>query len=351
MLIAYVIFVTCMLISCGGQTQVTRSDLSGKKTGEAISKGKKSSTENDRRKKKKKSQESDIVSEKNSAESGTEITNSEDDTPVVDYPRYGFRGNGYTTYKLKDKLAMKVDLETQLDEGQLSINTTAAKVECGDKNGCEQDDVDKKINATSLGANVYNRITKTEAKILKNADYKLPGYAIFSKSVRGKNGISFTFSKPLPVYPWPGSKSRYEELGLSAETWTVTVTADRYVPTAGDLSIEEAQEDGTSLEKSGKVTKQFEVTVTVSKISSNGADLVLKIETTIPADKDRVLYEHFPLPRSSEYKIETDSNRITEVLATSWAHGDRSKEAEESVLTFKICTSKSKGETLDFPCP
>lgn len=358
MLCACLISIIFSFISCGGQTEITRSDLSGKKTGDAISKRKKTSSDidPDNRKKKKKTKVTDddskkegaSGSEKNSAES--EDGDSTNGPAEVDYPQLGFRGNGYTTYKLKDKMVMKVDLETLLDEDQLSVNTTSAKVECGDKNGCEQDDVDKSVNATSLGANVYNRITKSEAKTLKNADYSLPAYAIFSKSVRGKNGISYTFSKPLPVYPWPGSKSRYEELGMSPESWTITATADRYVPTTGDISIQKAQDVGDSLEKSGKVLRQFDVTVTVSRISGTGADVILKIETTIPADKNRVLYEHFPLPRSSEYKIDTESNRITEVLTTSWSNGDKSKEAEESVLTFKICTSKLKGETKEFPC-
>lgn len=347
LIIAYGISIFCMISSCGSGTQITRTNFTGKKTADALGKKSKSSSGDPSDQDTAKSSDKSKKSEDKDASPQNGTT---DDMLLVDYPQLGFRGNGYTTYKLKDKLAMKMDIETQLNDVQLSIETTSAKVECGDKSGCKQDEVDAKVKATSIGANIYGRITKNEIKKLKGESYQLPSYAIFSNKVRGKNGINFTFTKPIPVYPWPGSMSRYDDLNSSPGSWTTTVTADQYVPNSSDLTLQEAQDKGPSLEKSGKAIRQFDVTVTVSKVASSGENMTLKIETTIPADKKRALYEHFPLPRSSEYKINTESKQITEVLTTNWSNGDKSKEAEESVLTYKICTSKTKGETQDFPC-
>jgi hypothetical protein len=269
---------------------------------------------------------------------------------VIEYPQFDFKGSGYTTYELKDRLAMRMDIRTEMDESILSLNTTTAKVECGRKDGCDQRDVDKKVNASSLGANVYTRISAGEIRDMKKNGENVPSYAIFAKAARSKQGVNFSFAAPIPVYPWPGKISRYEDLDRGPRSWTTSVTADVYIPNHPDVDMKQARDNGPNLEKNGRAIKTFDVTVTFSKVSTAGGEVKIKMEIYIPKDYKRMLYEYFPMPRVTEYAIDTDAQNIMQALMTSWSNGDRSKDPEESVLTYKICTRKTSRETKEFSC-
>jgi hypothetical protein len=273
----------------------------------------------------------------------------DDETPV--YPQLGFNGKGYTTYELKDRLAMTMSIETRLDDSALTIVTKTAKVECGDKSGCKQKDVDSSVNANSIGANVYKRTTASELKQLKKDGFNTASYAIFAKSVRGKNGITYTFDKPIPVYPWPAAKSRYEALDDGPETWTTTATADRYIPLRNYISLEDANRNGEIHERSGNARKAFSITMVVSKeAGSNSGDVKLSFNLTITEDKDRIAYKYFPIPKTSTFTIDTSKRDVRGANMINWSHGDKSKKAEESVLDYKLCTKTTPDDVKQFPC-
>lgn len=269
---------------------------------------------------------------------------------IIEYPKFDFKGAGYTTYELKDKLTMRMDIQTEMDEASLSVNTTAAKVECGKKSGCDQKDVDKKVNSNSLGANLYARVSKNEIKDMKKEGKDIPSYAIFAKSARSKQGINFVFSAPVPVYPWPGKASRYESLDAGPQSWTASVTADVHIPNHPDVDLKDAREDGPDLERSRRAIKTFDVTVTFSKVTATDGEVRVKMDVTLPADNKRVLYEYFPMPKTTEYVIDTETQNIMQVHMTSWSNGDRSQDAEESVLTYKICARTTSRGTTEFAC-
>ena len=271
----------------------------------------------------------------------------EDETPV--YPQLSFKGKGYTTYELKDRLAMTMSIETRLDESELTIETKAARVECGDKNGCKQKDVDASVAANSIGANVYQRSTPSELAQLKKDGFNAAIYAIFAKSVRGKNGITYTFDKPIPVYPWPAAKTRYDGLNGGSETWTTTATADRYIPLRTYISLEDAARNGENHERSGNAKKAFSVTMVVSKTGS-GSDVVLTFNMTIGEDKDRMAYKYFPIPKTSTFTIDTNKRDVRGANMLNWSNGDKSKKGEESILDYKLCTKTTPDDVKQFPC-
>jgi hypothetical protein len=322
----------------GRDSDLTKKDTSDKET----------TPTNSATKKKKKKKPGDADSEDEVDEEDTGDKEKEETPADIDFPQLSFKGNGYTTYKLKDRLTMRMGIDTQLDEDSLTIDTRSAKVECGSKSGCNQGEVDRDVNATSLGLNVYQRLTPAELKELKSDGFNAAAYAIFAKSVRGKNGYTFTFDKPIPVYPWPASKSRYEPLESGPESWTTTVTADKYVPLRAGLSPNSVQNDAS--ERAGNAKKTFSATVSVSMQSLGSGQVKLTFDLNLPDDRDRMLYKYFPLPRSSAFTIDTDKKDVRAVSMTNWSNGDKSKEPEESVLEYKLCSKTTSSDTKTFNC-
>jgi hypothetical protein len=285
--------------------------------------------------------------EEDSDEDKDKEDKKEDETP--EYPQLAFNGRGYTTYELKDHLGMTMGIETRLDESELTIDTKTAKVECGSKNGCKQNDVDASVNANSIGANVYQRTTASELKTLKKKGFNAAGYAIFAKSVRGKNGITYNFDKPIPVYPWPAAKTRYDALNGGSETWDATATADRNIPLRNYISLEDAAREHH--ERAGNARKTFSITMTVSKTAgASSGEVKITFDLTIAEDKDRMAYKYFPIPKTSTFTIDTSKRDVRGANMLNWSHGDKSKKAEESVLDYKLCTKTTTDDVKQFPC-
>jgi len=268
-----------------------------------------------------------------------------------EYPQLAFNGRGYTTYKLKDRLAMTMSIETRLDEKEFTTDTKTAKVECGKKSGCKQKDVDASVSRNSIGANVYQRSTPAELRNLKKDGFNAASYAIFAKSVRGRNGIVYTFDKPIPIYPWPAAKSRYEALNNGSESWTTTATADRYIPLRSNISLEEAARNGEKHERAGNARKTFSVTMVVSKqAGSSSSEIKLVFDMSISEDKSRMAYKHFPIPKTQTFTIDTTKRDVIAANMITWSNGDKSEKPEESVLDYKLCTKTTSEDVKQFSC-
>lgn len=266
----------------------------------------------------------------------------------IEYPLLSFRGVGYTTYKMNERLSMSMGLETKLDDNVLTIETRTAKVDCGGKSGCDQSEVDRSVQAYSIGANTYQRVSSSELRSLRAKGFNTASYGIFVKGVEGKNGIKFSFDKPLPVYPWPAAKSRYEPLTSGSKSWTATVNADKYIPTHPGMALKDVQGEDHVL--AGNARKELNVTMTVSYEEVSSSTVKLTFEMTIADDRERMLYKYFPIPRSSSFEIDTKNKDVRSVLMTSWLNGDKSKKEEESVLDFKLCSKKSLSVSKSFKC-
>lgn len=354
--IAMPLMLTCAFFGCKPSQPLERSSIASRKSADSANdtsvvpptaSDEDTETGSDSKsKKKKKKKTGKDTDDDDKVEKDAEI-----ETPaVIVYPKLAFSGSGYTTYELKDRLVMRMGIETNLDEDALTIDTKTAKVECGSKSGCKQKDVDASVNSKSIGVNSYQRSSKNELKELKAKDFNAAYFAIFAKSVRGKNGFTFTFDKPLPVYPWPAAKSRYEDLTSGTISWSARVTSDKYLPLNPDVSESIVQKDGENFVRSGIAIKEFDVNVAVSFQAAQDNLVTLTFELTISQDKKRMIYKYFPLPKTTTYTIDTDKKDIKAVHMVNWSNGDKSKDPEESVLDYKLCSKTIGGEVKQFSC-
>jgi len=327
---------TCLFVGCKESPPLERSSAANRKTSDAdLKKDAKGEGE------KKKKPDADIAKVGDNS--------SEEDT--LEYPQLTFNGRGYTTYKLKDRLAMTLGIETRLDKTELTIETKTARVDCGNKSGCKQKDVDASVNANSIGANTYYRSSAGELKNLKKDGFNVATYAIYAKSVKGRNGITFTFDKPIPVYPWPAAMSRYSALDRGSETWTTKVTADRHIPLTSNISLDEATRNGEVHERAGNARKIFTISMVVSKQpGTTNNEIKLTFDFTINEDRDRLAYNYFPIPKTSTFTIDTQKRDIISANMVNWSHGDKSERAEESVLDYMLCSKTTSGVVKRFSC-
>jgi hypothetical protein len=277
------------------------------------------------------------------------LTAAEGEGPV-EFPALSFNGTGYTTYKMDDRLAMTQTVNTRLDELALTLDTTAAHVDCGDLNGCNQREVDEKVQQNSIGATVYDRASKAEVEAAKASGFRQVPFTLFAKSARAKNGITFTFASYLPVFPWPGTAARYTDLDAGPITWTARVTASQALSLSPHL-VDAVRSNPSTFLGNGQAVQEFTATITVSKAASDASSVTLAYDLTIAEDKDRMLYKYFPISKRAEYRVDTTARNVTQIVATGWSNGDRSKEEEESVNTFKLCTkTTASAGTQTFPC-
>lgn len=358
--LAMLVTLALCFFGCKPSKPLERSSIGGRESSDAekntkngtplISDSDKNSDDDDPKKKKKKKNTDKDSDDEDDDDDENDDDDDDDEIAAIVYPQLAFKGNGYTTYQLKDRLTMRMDIETNLDDDALTIDTKTAKVECGSKSGCNQKDVDESVNSKSIGVNTYQRSSRTELKNLKSDGFNAAYFAIFAKSVRGKNGFNFTFEKPVPVYPWPAAISRYEELSSGAISWSAIVTADRYVSLNPNISDSAVQGSGESFVKSGNAIKQFNLTVAVSMQAAEGDLIKLTFDITIPEDKERMIYKYFPLPKTTIYTIDTAKKDIKAVHMVNWSNGDKSKDPEESVLDYKLCSKTVSGEVKQFSC-
>lgn len=177
----------------------------------------------------------------------------------------------------------------------------------------------------SLDSAIYTRVTNAERDQLKKDGYDLAdSFALFATSVEKPNaGQIFNFDKPLPIGFWPAAASRYDDLIKGERTWTAKVSG----------------------------TKSFTAKITLSYVSTQGDRIILKLTTFIPEDKDRSIYEIFPIPKESIYTINTTQTQIDSSKNTNWFLGDNcNNRPEQIVMTYRLCQKVSGAKTESFPC-
>lgn len=281
--------------------------------------------------KKKQADDGDLVSDDDNyddngglREDGIGKLASEGSVGAVAYPELDLRGAGSLSCKGKrydtiGKYRVELSAETlALDFYEGKVVNAGSTVE---------DKANPKI-AQSLGPTLFNRPSKEDrAKAVKDG-FDWAAYAIYAGSVvKTKTGATFTFDKPLPVFPWPAKASRYDELAASPKTWTSTVTGGP---------------DGT-----------FTAAVTVSLISVDGDDATIKLVLNIPEDTDRHYYESFPMARDATFTINSKTLDVRRVAAVNWYRGDSQCEGrpEDITMNYNLCSKIVKGKTQTFDCP
>lgn len=244
---------------------------------------------------------------------------------AVEYPNMDFLGNGITSCK-GDSMPTKVQFFSKLHTEKLELNMYQASIKA-DK-GKAEDKANKKI-AESTGITIFSRPSKEEkAKYIEDG-FKWASYAIFAKSVtKERQGQTYEFSKPLPVFPWPAIASRYDELADGPKSWTANVTG----------------------------ADTFTVTVTLSLDGVSGDEVRFKLQTEIHEDQPgnadhRARYEKFPIPREAIYTVNGVDRDVKMIQNISWFNGAECKNKPEAVtMTYKLCRKSTTEKDEQFPC-
>lgn len=322
LLLAAIMASAAWLVSCADGTQVVGIEGSSISGGDSKSK----------KKKNKKDEEGvELDEEENSIDlAGFDTPGSVEDNgdggAPIEYPNMDFLGNGITTCK-GDSLPTKVQFFSKLHQDKLELNMYAASIKA-DK-GKAEDKANQKINQNT-GITRFDRPSKEETSKLKSDGFKFASYAIFSKSVtKERQGQTYNFDKPLPVFPWPAPVSRYEELEKSGpQSWTASVTG----------------------------ADNFSVTVTLSVVSISGDEAKLKLQTEIHEDQPgdpnhRARYEAFPIPREAVYTVNGTARDVRMIENVNWFKGDECKGRPEQItMTYKMCRKSTSSKDEQFPC-
>ena len=256
---------------------------------------------------------------------GGVVEDNGDGSPPVEYPNMDFLGNGITTCK-GDSMPTKVQFFSKLHTDKLELNMYHASIKAN--KGKAEEKANKKISE-STGVTVFQRPTKDEKNEYIKDGFKWASYAIFAKSVtKERQGQTYEFSKPLPVFPWPGPPSRYDDLKDGPKSWTANVTG----------------------------ADTFTVTVTLSLDGESGDETRFKLQTEIHEDQPgnpdhRARYEKFPIPREAIYTVNGADRDVKMIQNTSWFNGAECKNKPESVtVTYKLCRKTTSNKDDQFPC-
>lgn len=244
--------------------------------------------------------------------------------PPIKYPSFDFNGKGAATCKGKvhttfAKIASSINAEA------LSIDMYFADMQLsGKKKG--QEEASKKIKE-STGVSIYTRVPIDQIKALKAANFDYVGYAVFANQVvKTRQGQTFIFDKPLPVFPWPSLPSKYKDLVAAGNTkvWTANVN---------QVGV-----------------RQFPVSVAFTLLEASDTRVVVKFTVDIP-DTTYAIYEDFPMARESIYTINPKAQMVTRIDNTSLYFGNECDNRQESVkMAYLVCKRNTDGAIDDFPC-
>lgn len=253
-------------------------------------------------------------------------TEDNGDGVAIEYPNMDFLGGGITTCK-GDSLPTRVQFFSKLHQDRLELNMYQASIKA-DK-GKAEDEANKKISQNT-GVTTFTRPSKVDKVKLLARKFKFTSYSIFAKSVtKERQGQTYKFSDPLPVFPWPAPASRFEELEKEGpKSWTAQVTG----------------------------ADNFTVTVTLSFVGASGDEVRVKFQTEIQEDQPgtpnhRARYEAFPIPREAIYTVNGKTRDVRMIENVNWFKGDECKGGPEQIkMTYKICRKSTTGKDEQFPC-
>ncbi len=255
-------------------------------------------------------------------------------------PVFNYRGRGLVHHE-SDRFSSTSTIVTSMSSAELRIDQTARTIDLKGKGGAdEQRKVDQDIRTQSVGVTVYQKATPSERSAMSN-NFPL---AIYATGVRVPRGWSWKFSAPLPVFPWPGKRSRYTALDNGPVSWDATLTCT-----------------GCPKHSLAALNGPFPVTVTASKISESGGEITIKFETVINessvANAARGTWYHgLPLPRSGTYVIDTNRGMIRSIETLHLRKRDESGSGqlsgpvENSTMLYRICSVSGSSNDGTFPC-
>jgi hypothetical protein len=266
-------------------------------------------------KKKKKSEGLDFDNTKESIDSDDE-EDEEDDSDFI-YPRFFFAGKGSSSCE-GENYAQTTKVETELDANELAVNTTHAEMHC--KSECKKK-ADANLKKTAVGITTYERTTKSDLdRLIKDDDFEYHSFLIYADSVTKNNGNIYTFETPIPVFPMPQAQSRFKKFTSATYTTMATFAQDR-----------------------------FPVTITIRKTSDGNG--IIRLESTLDInDPNWTIYEHFPIPASSKYVIDTEDKNILSIDSHHKWHGDKNCDGnkETTDLAYSLCKKSKEGVETPF---
>jgi hypothetical protein len=243
-----------------------------------------------------------------------------------EYPLLDFKAKG-TTF-CKESLATESTVQTKLSEKTLEIKRVTVKVNCYQQAGpfgqgkCNQSEFDQKINSESLGTIVFTRASSEDLSKMKKEDVKPPAYAILATKVITHKGLEYNFSRPLPIFPWPAVKSRYDVIDGEEQVFTADVTGE----------------------------KNVSISVAISMIDSTEDTVTLQFVSTINGSEERSLYDKFPVPRMAVYTINTKTRDVRAFDSTDWFYDKECPHNGQSSLSYKLCGKEKDKKTETFDC-
>jgi len=234
----------------------------------------------------------------------------------VSYPVYTFMGRGTITNEGRT-YNTESSVTTEVSATWLRNNITAMRIIVPNN----QDRGDRAAREL-LGTRTYNRPSNAEmTTATQSQGFHRATYVVFAKDVVRGTSVT-TFSRPLPVFPWTGKRSRYNELDAGPRTWTAMIN------------------------------NQFEAQVTVSKVSEAGSIYTMRIAVNIPSDRFGERYRLIRIPKEATYEIDTTTREVRRVRMTEWFENeDDRNEREQSTTNLGVCTVTQDGKTSTHTCP
>lgn len=245
---------------------------------------------------------------------------------VIDYPLLTMRGNGST--KCDDSLATTTQVETQASATELRVTRAALEIQCYEGGflgigACDQEEFNQKVRGEALGETVYSRATAEEAKAAKGAGVAIESFLVFATRVVTHKGLVFVFDKPVPIFPWPSSLSKFETLAKGPLTYTASFSGAG----TGTISIQ------------------------VEKVSVSGDVFTVRLTSTINGGTNHVDYDKFPIPRQATYDVDTKNKDIRKMVSIDWFTDKRCPQDGAVDMTYRLCRKATSAKSEDFPCP
>lgn len=263
---------------------------------------------------------------KNRSPMQSDVENSENsgkllksgDAPVVPvtYPEIELSGKG-TTLCDGDTYKTTATVRSRLTESLFAMDLETATVYTRVGQDRVQEEIDRNLSAVE-----YSLVPVAERGKIDGKDFAIFG----TGSVQAKKDIRFTFSSPLPVYIWPAPASRFDALRTKGpQSWTATVTGKR----------------------------TFEATVTLTYLGGFSNTTTIRLETTIPSDRNGELYEDFPIAKSAEITVDGDRQLVVSSKNENHFYGNEhcDKKRGKINIQYQVCRKITGGKVEDLGCP
>lgn len=244
-------------------------------------------------------------------------SNQEEPAETV-YPKLTLNAKGYINVD-GSRYGLKQTLITEMSNTEFRTNITAFNSDKGEVNSSLQ---------KSKGITVYEQTTpEAMKKLVDEQGFHDSSYLLFANKVVASNGITYNFSKPVPVFPMPAKASRYKEL-------------------------DEGQKPQWDAEVTSSEGKKFHLKISVEKRVNMGGDYGIQITSKIPEDDgaDGRIQEKFPIPLQATYGLDTQNRLIVQITTMNAYYLSQAGKRQSFFLTHKLCVVETPDKKEDRPC-